>query len=242
MQMFKEFADIRTPDMLDLPVPKLEGGKPQTIVAHPNDEQKAYMQVLAELSEAIHSGAVDPSEDNMLKITGEARLLGLDARCVIPNAENYPASKVNLCIDKIMEIYDRTSAEKGVQAIFCDIAVNSDDGKFSVYDYLKQELARRGIPENEICTAGDVATQKQRNEMYAQLRSGTKRIVLASTSKMGTGANIQTKLAALHNLDIPWKPSDVERTERNKGRPIIRKNSQIFRKFSRCPRVISFLR
>ena len=124
--------------MLDLPVPKLEGGKPQTIVAHPNDEQKAYMQVLAELSEAIHSGAVDPSEDNMLKITGEARLLGLDARCVIPNAENYPDSKVNLCIDKIMEIYDRTSAEKGVQAIFCDIAVNSDDGKFSVYDYLKQ--------------------------------------------------------------------------------------------------------
>ena len=98
--------------MLDLPVPKLEGGKPQTIVAHPNDEQKAYMKVLAERSEWIHSGAVDPSKDNMLKITGEARLLGLDARCVIPNAENYPASKVNLCIDKIMEIYDRTSAER----------------------------------------------------------------------------------------------------------------------------------
>ena len=132
----------------------------------------------------------------MLKITGEARLLGLDARCVIPNAENYPDSKVNLCIDKIMEIYDRTSAQKGVQAIFCDIAVNSDDGKFSVYDYLKQEL-------------------EQRNEMYAQLRSGTKRIVLASTSKMGTGANIQTKLAALHNLDIPWKPSEVEPIQRN---------------------------
>ena len=210
MQMFKEFADIRTPDMLDLPVPKLEGGKPQTIVAKPNEVQTAYMQVLAERSEAIHSGAVDPSADNMLKITNEARLLGLDARCIVQNAENYPDSKVNLCIDKIMEIYDRTSAEKGVQAIFCDIAVNSDDGKFSVYDYLKQELARRGIPENEICTAGDAATQKQRNEMYAQLRSGTKRIVLASTSKMGTGANIQTKLAALHNLDIPWKPSDIE--------------------------------
>ena len=213
--------------MLDLPVPKLEGGKPQTIVAHPNDEQKAYMKVLAERSEMIHSGAVDPSKDNMLKITGEARLLGLDARCVIPNAENYPDSKVNLCIDKIMEIYDRTSAQKGVQAIFCDIAVNSDDGKFSVYDYLKQELARRGIPENEICTAGDAATQKQRNEMYAQLRSGTKRIVLASTSKMGTGANIQTKLAALHNLDIPWKPSDIE--QRN-GRGIRQgnENSEVY--------------
>ena len=222
MQMFKEFADIRTPDMLNLPVPQLEGGKPQTIVAKPNDEQQAYMQVLAERSEAIHSGAVDPSVDNMLKITGEARLLGLDARCVIPNAENNPDSKVNLCIDKIMEIYERTAEEKGVQAIFCDIAVNSDDGRFSVYDYIKEELARRGIPESEIGTAGDAETQKQRNEMYAQLRSGTKRIVLASTSKMGTGANIQTKLAALHNLDIPWKPSDIE--QRN-GRIIRQGNS-----------------
>lgn len=155
--------------MLDLPVPKLEGGKPQTIVAKPNEVQTAYMQVLAERSEAIHSGAVDPSADNMLKITNEARLLGLDARCIVQNAENYPDSKVNLCIDKIMEIYDRTSAEKGVQAIFCDIAVNSDDGKFSVYDYLKQELAQRGIPENEICTAGDAETAK-RNVRAAPLR------------------------------------------------------------------------
>ena len=96
------------------------------------------MQVLAERSEAIHSGAVDPSVDNMLKITNEARLLGLDARCLIPNAENYPNSKVNFCIDKIMEIYERTAAEKGVQAIFCDIVVNSDDGRFSVYDYIKE--------------------------------------------------------------------------------------------------------
>ena len=222
MQMYKEFADIRTADMLNLPVPEIEGGKPQTIVAKPNDVQKAYMQVLAERSEAIHSGAVDPSVDNMLKITNEARLLGLDARCIVPNAENLPDSKVNLCIDKVMEVYEQTAEQKGVQAIFCDIAVNSDDGRFSVYNYIKEELVRRGVPAEEICAAGDAETQKQRNEMYAQLRSGTKRIVLASTSKMGTGANIQTKLAALHNLDIPWKPSDVEHTERNKGRPIIR--------------------
>lgn len=210
MQMYKEFADIRTQDMLNLPVPEMEGGKPQTIVAKPNEVQTAYMQVLAERSEAIHSGAVDPSADNMLKITNEARLLGLDARCIVPNSENYPDSKVNLCVDKVMEIYQQTAEQKGVQAIFCDVAVNSGDGRFSVYDYIKEELVRRGIPENEICTAGDAETQKQRNEMYAQLRSGTKRIVLASTSKMGTGANIQTKLAALHNLDIPWKPSDIE--------------------------------
>lgn len=222
MQMYKEFADIRTQDMLNLPVPEMEGGKPQTIVAKPNEVQTAYMQVLAERSEAIHSGAVDPSADNMLKITNEARLLGLDARCIVQNSENYPDSKVNLCVDKVMEIYQQTAEQKGVQAIFCDIAVNSDDGRFSVYDYIKEELVRRGIPENEICTAGDAETQKQRNEMYAQLRSGTKRIVLASTSKMGTGANIQTKLAALHNLDIPWKPSDIE--QRN-GR-IIRQGNE----------------
>ncbi len=222
MQMYKEFADIRTADMLDLPVPEIEGGKPQTIVAKPNDEQKVYMQILADRSETIHNGSVDPSVDNMLKITNEARLLGLDARCIDPNAENYPDSKVNLCIDKVMEIYQQTAEQKGVQAIFCDIAVNSDDGKFSVYDYIKEELVRRGIPESEICKAGDAETQKQRNEMYAQLRSGTKRIVLASTSKMGTGANIQTKLAALHNLDIPWKPSDIE--QRN-GR-IIRQGNE----------------
>lgn len=128
----------------------------------------------------------------------------------------------NVCIDNILKIYEDTKEQKGVQAVFCDIAVNGDDGRFSVYDYLKSELVRRGIPENEICAAGDAQNQKQRNEMYAQLRSGSKRIVLASTTKMGTGANVQTKLAAMHHLDIPWKPSDLE--QRN-GR-IIRQGNQ----------------
>ncbi len=233
MAMYKEFADIRTSDMLDLPVPEIKGGKPETIVATPNDYQKAYMKILAERSEAIHNGSVDAKIDNMLKVTGEARLLGLDARCLNPDAENYPDSKVNLCIDKVMEIYTKTTAQKGVQAIFCDIAVNgdneqeeladdkkqkkvkpNDEGKFSVYNYIKAELIRRGIPKDEICFAGDADTTKQQNEMKAQLRSGTKRIVIASTSKLGTGANIQNKLVALHNLDIPWKPSDVDPTSR----------------------------
>ena len=210
MQMYKEFADIKTSDSLNLPVPDIKGGKPQTIVASPNDFQKEYLQILAQRSERIHSGAVDPSEDNMLKITHEARLLGLDARTLNPEAENSPNSKVNLCIDKIMEIYQKTSADKGVQAVFCDIAINNTDGRFSVYDYIKEELIKRGIPKDEICFAGDAKDQKQRNEMQAQLRAGSKRIVLASTSKLGTGANIQTRLAALHHLDIPWKPSDLE--------------------------------
>lgn len=244
MAMYKEFADIQTANNLNLPVPNIKGGKPETIVATTNDFQKAYMQVLAERSELVHNGSVDPRDDNMLKITGEARLLGLDARCLNPEADNYPDSKVNLCIDKVVEIYTNTTAQKGVQAIFCDIAVNGDneqeelpedeetqkkskkkksklieknedEGKFSVYNYIKAELIRRGIPQNEICFAGDATTQKAQNEMKAELRSGTKRIVIASTSKLGTGANIQNKLVALHNLDIPWKPSDVEHILRN---------------------------
>lgn len=233
MAMYKEFADMRTADMLNLPVPKIKGGKPETIVAEPNDFQKAYMKVLAERSEQVHNGSVDATKDNMLKITGEARLLGLDVRCLNPEAPNYPDSKVNLLIEKVLEIYTQTTPQKGVQAIFCDIAVHGDneaeelsenneqnaknptsekseDGKFSVYNYIKAELIRRGVPADEICFAGDADTVKKQNEMKAQLRSGTKRIVLSSTSKLGTGANIQNKLVALHNLDIPWKPSDLE--------------------------------
>lgn len=233
MAMYKEFADIQTADMLDLPVPKMEGGKPQAIAAEPNDYQRAYMKVLAERSEKCHNGTVDASVDNMLKITGEARLLGLDARCLNPDAPNYPDSKVNICIDKVIEIYTKTTEQRGVQAIFCDIAVHgdnesedvsedkqtddkskqaakSDEGKFSVYKYIKAELVRRGIPADEICFAGDANTTSKQNEMKAELRSGAKRIVISSTSKLGTGANIQNKLVALHNLDIPWKPSDLE--------------------------------
>ncbi len=212
MQMYREFADIRTADMLKLPVPNIIGGKPQTIVAKPDEFQKAYIQELAERSEYIMSGNVDPRVDNMLKITHEARLLGLDARAVNPEAENRPDSKVNLCIDNIMKIYEDTTEEKGVQIIFCDIAVHGDEeqGKWSVYDNIKDELIKRGMPEKEICFAGDAKNQKERNEMYAQLRNGTKRLVISSTQKMGTGANVQTRLAALHHLDIPWKPSDLE--------------------------------
>ena len=245
MSMYKDFADIRTAEMLNLPVPEIEGGKSQVISAKPNEFQQAYMKVLAARSESIHNGSVDPREDNMLKVTNEARLLGLDARCVNPDADNYPDSKVNLLIENVMEIYTETTKQKGVQAIFCDIAINegkknsaeidiepdeqTDDGektlsaeeqaemlgasKFSVYKYIKEELIRRGIPENEICFAGDAKNQGQRGEMYAQLRAGTKRIVLASTTKMGTGANVQTRLCALHHLDIPWKPSDLEQRE-----------------------------
>lgn len=224
MQQYREFADIKTADMLDLPTPKMIGGKPQTIVAKPDEFQQAYIQQLAARSERIHNGSVDPSEDNMLKITHEARLLGLDSRAINPEADDRSDSKVNLCIDNIMRIYNETAEQKGVQVVFCDIAVHADEeaGKWSVYDNIKQELIKRGMPESEICFAGDAKNQTERNEMYSQLRSGTKRLVIASTQKMGTGANIQDRLAALHHLDIPWKPSDLEQQN---GR-ILRRGNQ----------------
>lgn len=214
IQMYKEFADIRTADMLKLPVPEIEGGKPQTVLAKPNEFQQEYVKVLAERSEQIHAGNVDSHEDNMLVITNEARHLGLDARCINPAAENDPESKVNLCVDRVKDIYDQTTEKKGVQVIFCDIAINNkkSDGTpcFSVYNYIREELVRRGIPREEICAAGDASTDVQRTQMFSQLNSGEKRILIASTGKMGTGANFQQKLCALHNLDIPWKPSDLE--------------------------------
>ncbi len=222
MQMYKEFSDIQTADMVKLPVPEINGGKPQIVVAQPNDFQKAYMKVLAQRAEMIHTGSVDPKEDNMLKITHEARLLGLDSRCLNASSENSPDSKVNKCVDNIMRIYDKTAADKGVQVVFCDIAINEDDGKYSIYSYIREELERRGIPENEICAAGDAKTDQKRAEMFAQLRSGDKRVIIASTSKLGTGANIQDRLAGLHHLDIPWRPADLE--QRN-GRILRQGNS-----------------
>ncbi len=210
MSMYKEFADIQTADNLKLPVPELESGKPQTVVAKPTEFQKSYMQELASRSEAVHSGSVDPHEDNMLKITNEARLLGLDERTIEPTLDFEPGSKINLCIENVLDIYKKTDNEKGVQAIFCDIAINNDSGRFSAYESIKSELVKVGIPENEISFAGDAKDTRQRNELFSKIRSGEKRVVIASTSKMGTGANIQTRLAALHHLDIPWRPSDLE--------------------------------
>lgn len=209
MQMYKEFADIQTADMLKLPVPKLETGKPIVIISKPDERQKAYMKELATRSETIHSGTVDPRQDNMLKITHEARLLGLDTRCIFKDAQPAPDSKVMKLIDNLEKNYKNTMTEKGVQIVFCDIAINEDETHFSVYKAIKQALIERGIPEKEICFAGDAKTDKARDEMFKSLRKGEKRFIIASTSKLGTGANIQDRICAIHHLDIPWKPSDL---------------------------------
>ena len=209
MQMYKEFADIQTADMLKLPVPKLETGKPIVVTSKPDERQKAYMKELATRSETIHSDTVDPRQDNMLKITHEARLLGLDTRCIFKDAQPAPDSKVMKLIDNLEKNYKNTMTEKGVQIVFCDIAINEDETHFSVYKAIKQALMERGIPEKEICFAGDAKTDKARDEMFKSLRKGEKRFIIASTSKLGTGANIQDRICAIHHLDIPWKPSDL---------------------------------
>ena len=209
MQMYKEFADIQTADMLKLPVPKLETGKPIVVTSKPDERQKAYMKELAARSETIHSGTVDPRQDNMLKITHEARLLGLDTRCIFKDSQPAPDSKVMKLIDNLEKNYRSTMKEKGVQIVFCDIAINEDETHFSVYKAIKQTLIERGIPEKEICFAGDAKTDKARDEMFKRLRKGEKRFIIASTSKLGTGANIQDRICAIHHLDIPWKPSDL---------------------------------
>lgn len=209
MQMYKEFADIQTADMLKLPVPKIETGKPIVVTSKPDERQKAYMKELATRSETIHSGTVDPRQDNMLKITHEARLLGLDTRCIFKDAQPAPDSKVMKLIDNLEKNYKNTMTEKGVQIVFCDIAINEDETHFSVYKAIKQALMERGIPEKEICFAGDAKTDKARDEMFKSLRKGEKRFIIASTSKLGTGANIQDRICAIHHLDIPWKPSDL---------------------------------
>lgn len=209
MQMYKEFADIQTPDMIKLPVPKLKTGEPIVVTAKPDDRQKAYMKELAARSEAIHNGNIDPSVDNMLKITHEARLLGLDSRCIFKEAEPTPDSKVMKLLDNLEQNYRDTMEQKGVQIVFCDIAINEDSEHFSVYEAIKADLVKRGIPREEICFAGDAQTDKARAEMFEQLRKGEKRFIIASTSKLGTGANIQDKICAIHHLDIPWKPADL---------------------------------
>ncbi len=214
MTLFKNIADIRTPDMLNLPVPKLKEGKYKIIISDPSEETKEIMAEFAVRAEDIRNGAVKPWEDNMLKVTNEARQLGLDPRLLNPDAENDPMSKVNKCIENILEEYRNSNNIKGTQIVFCDISTPSGKKQgFSIYDYIKESLITRNIPENEICFIHDANNEVQRENMFSELRTGVKRIIIGSTSKMGTGTNIQNRLVALHHLDVPWRPSDIEQRE-----------------------------
>ncbi len=222
MTIFKNMADVKTADMLKLPIPKLKGDKHKLISAESSDFTKEIMESFVERASDIRNGMVDPRIDNMLKITNEARLLGLDPRLLYDEAPNEPDSKVNQCIDRVFEEYTESHAFKGTQIIFCDVGTPNTDGRFSVYPYIKEELIKRGIPEKEVCFIHDANSEAQRETLFADMRSGNKRIILGSTAKMGTGTNIQDRLIALHHLDCPWRPSDLEQRE---GR-ILRQGNQ----------------
>ncbi|MDD6796105.1 MAG: helicase-related protein [Clostridiaceae bacterium] len=213
MNMFKEIADIQTPDMLNLDVPELENGEYKIIAAEPSEFTQEKMDEFVERAEQIRNGNVPSSIDNMLKITNEARLLGTDPRLLDARAENEPDSKVNKCINAVFEEYQKSSSFKGTQIVFCDVGTPGGNKEFSLYDYIKEELVNRGVPKEEICFIHDANTDKQKEDMFADVRNGTKRIILGSTSKMGVGTNIQTRLVALHHLDCPYRPSDIEQRE-----------------------------
>lgn len=213
MQMFNQVTDTQTADMLDLPVPKLKEGKYVLVSSEPSEFTKSEMKNYVVRAEAIRSGAVKPNIDNMLKITNEARLLGTDPRLINLNAINELGSKVNKAINNILDEYENSEKIKGTQIVFCDVGTPNKDGRFSLYDYIKETLIEKGIPEDEICFIHDANNEIQREKMFSDMRYGTKRIILGSTPKMGTGVNIQDRLVALHHLDCPWRPADLEQRE-----------------------------
>lgn len=231
MSMFKLIADVRTSDTLNLNVPDCEM---HILDVEPTELQKELVDELSDRADDVNVGKVDPSEDNMLKITGDGRKLGLDPRLIDPEFEDNPGTKLNVCVNKVFEIYEKTSDKKLTQIVFCDLGVpgknvsadtdgKDDDtksvseidsleetGKFCVYDDIKSKLIAKGVPAEEIAFIHDAKNEKQKSELFAKVRSGEVRVLLGSTGKMGTGTNVQDRIIALHDLDVPWRPSDLE--------------------------------
>ena len=212
MAMFKECADIQTADMLKLPVPDLEGGKPINVQLQPSSIQRVMVADLGKRADAVRKGSVDPKEDNMLKITNDGRKLALDQRLIDPQLPDDPNSKVNACVDRVFEIWERTKENRSTQLIFCDLSTPKA-GTFNVYDDIRDKLVARGIPKEEIQFIHDANTEARKADLFAKVRSGTVRVLMGSTAKMGAGTNVQRKLIALHHLDVPWRPSDIEQRE-----------------------------
>ncbi len=208
MSMFKLVADIQTADMLDLPTPEIEGGKPTVIAVEATPYQKMIMDSFVERAEKIRSREVEPSVDNMLKLTGEARLMAIDPRLVYEDAPNDPNTKLNRCIEDAYATWEETEEKRLTQLVFCDSGTPKP-GKFNVYDEFKRVLMEKGVPENEIAFVHDAKTEAQRDTMFEKVRQGEIRIILGSTSKLGTGVNVQDKLICTSDLDCPWKPSDL---------------------------------
>ena len=219
MNMFKEVADIKTSDQLNLPVPE---AKFETVVVQPSEHQQDMVAELSERAAAVHAGIVDPSEDNMLKITSDGRKLGLDQRLMNPLLPDDPDSKLNACVGNVLRIWQDGQADKLTQLVFCDLSTPKNDGTFNVYDDIKTKLIANGVPVEEIAFIHDADTEAKKKDLFAKVRTGQVRVLLGSTQKMGAGTNVQDKLVAVHHLDVGWRPSDM--TQRN-GR-IIRQGNQ----------------
>ena len=208
MNMFKEVADIRTADTLDLPRPKANF---HTVVAEPSEIQKDMVKDLSDRAKLVHDKAVDPSTDNMLCITSDGRKIGLDQRLMNPMLPDEEHSKVNACMQNVLKIWEDTADKRLTQVVFCDFSTPNADGRFNVYDDIKAKLVANGVPENEIAFIHDANTEAQKKELFAKVRKGQVRVLFGSTFKCGAGTNIQDRLVALHDLDCPWRPSDVGR-------------------------------
>ena len=219
MAMFKEAADIKTSDQLHLPVPD---AKFETVVVKPSEIQQDMVQALSERAAEVHSGSVDPSVDNMLKITSDGRKIGLDQRLMNSALPDDPNSKLNACVNNVLRIWNDTKEQKLTQLIFCDMSTPKGDGSFNVYDDIRSKLLTAGVPEQEIEFIHNADTENKKAELFSKVRSGQVRVLLGSTAKMGAGTNVQTLLVAVHHLDVGWRPSDM--TQRN-GR-IIRQGNQ----------------
>lgn len=219
MAMWKEAADIQTAEMLKLPVPASEN---ITVVTKPSEFQKELVAELGERAEDVRNRLVEPREDNMLKITSDGRKLALDQRLAYPELPDDPESKVNACVGNVLQVWRDTEPQKGAQLVFCDLSTPHGDGSFNVYDDIKQKLMAQGVPPEQIAFIHDAKTDVQKAELFSKVRKGQVRVLLGSTSKMGAGTNVQTRLAALHHLDCPWRPADIEQRE---GR-ILRQGNQ----------------
>ena len=210
MSMFKEVADIKTSDQLHLPVPE---AKFETVVAKPSDLQKEMVQELSKRAAEIHSGAVDASVDNMLCVTNDGRKIGLDVRLMNPMLPDDPNSKLNVCVQNVLKIWEEGKDQKLTQLLFCDLSTPKNDGNFNVYDDIRKKLVAAGVPENEIEFIHNADTEAKKAALFSKVRSGDVRVLLGSTAKMGAGTNVQSRLVAVHHLDVGWKPSDM--TQRN---------------------------
>ena len=210
MSMFKEVADIKTSDQLHLPVPE---AKFETVVAKPSDIQKKMVQELSKRAADIHSGTVDASVDNMLCVTNDGRKIGLDVRLMNPMLPDDPNSKLNVCVQNVLKIWEEGKDQKLTQLLFCDLSTPKNDGNFNVYDDIRKKLVAAGVPENEIEFIHNADTEAKKAALFSKVRSGDVRVLLGSTAKMGAGTNVQSRLVAVHHLDVGWKPSDM--TQRN---------------------------